>query len=98
MPPNYLTDVLTAPHCRDCYALSLSLTPFALSFHPSISVSLTTAIAALPLTSMGAGVELAVARPKCNSILHVFHEWLFEAAHIGGDTWRQNRKSEFRYL
>ncbi|XP_017114991.1 ral GTPase-activating protein subunit beta isoform X7 [Drosophila elegans] len=49
---------------------------------------------ALPLTSMGAGVELAVARPKCNSILHVFHEWLFEAAHIGGDTWRQNRKKQ----
>ncbi|XP_022233274.2 ral GTPase-activating protein subunit beta isoform X7 [Drosophila obscura] len=49
---------------------------------------------ALPLTSMGAGAELAVARPKCNSILHVFHEWLFEAAHIGGDTWRQNRKKQ----
>nr|XP_017094709.2 ral GTPase-activating protein subunit beta isoform X8 [Drosophila bipectinata] len=49
---------------------------------------------ALPLTSMGAGTELAVARPKCNSILHVFHEWLFEAAHIGGDTWRQNRKKQ----
>ncbi|XP_032582732.1 ral GTPase-activating protein subunit beta isoform X13 [Drosophila sechellia] len=52
------------------------------------------AFLALPLTSMGAGVELAVARPKCNSILHVFHEWLFEAAHIGGDTWRQNRKKQ----
>ncbi|XP_034123221.1 ral GTPase-activating protein subunit beta isoform X7 [Drosophila guanche] len=49
---------------------------------------------ALPLTTMGAGTELAVARPKCNSILHVFHEWLFEAAHIGGDTWRQNRKKQ----
>ncbi|XP_034665254.1 ral GTPase-activating protein subunit beta isoform X8 [Drosophila subobscura] len=49
---------------------------------------------ALPLTAMGAGTELAVARPKCNSILHVFHEWLFEAAHIGGDTWRQNRKKQ----
>ncbi|XP_022233300.2 ral GTPase-activating protein subunit beta isoform X11 [Drosophila obscura] len=52
------------------------------------------AFLALPLTSMGAGAELAVARPKCNSILHVFHEWLFEAAHIGGDTWRQNRKKQ----
>ncbi|XP_017094712.2 ral GTPase-activating protein subunit beta isoform X8 [Drosophila bipectinata] len=52
------------------------------------------AFLALPLTSMGAGTELAVARPKCNSILHVFHEWLFEAAHIGGDTWRQNRKKQ----
>ncbi|XP_034665277.1 ral GTPase-activating protein subunit beta isoform X11 [Drosophila subobscura] len=52
------------------------------------------AFLALPLTAMGAGTELAVARPKCNSILHVFHEWLFEAAHIGGDTWRQNRKKQ----
>ncbi|XP_034123225.1 ral GTPase-activating protein subunit beta isoform X11 [Drosophila guanche] len=52
------------------------------------------AFLALPLTTMGAGTELAVARPKCNSILHVFHEWLFEAAHIGGDTWRQNRKKQ----
>lgn len=26
---------------------------------------------------------LAPARPKCNSILHMFGEWLFEAAHIG---------------
>ncbi|GFG30495.1 hypothetical protein Cfor_08118 [Coptotermes formosanus] len=27
--------------------------------------------------------SLAPARPKCNSILHLFGEWLFEAAHIG---------------
>ena len=26
---------------------------------------------------------LAPARPKCNSILHLFGEWLFEAALIG---------------
>ncbi|XP_068141139.1 ral GTPase-activating protein subunit beta isoform X11 [Drosophila tropicalis] len=53
------------------------------------------AFLALPLPSLGAAsVELAAARPKCNSILHVFHEWLFEAAHIGGDTWRQNRKKQ----
>lgn len=32
-------------------------------------------------------------RPKCNSILHLFGEWLFEAAHIGGDSWLQNTKS-----
>ncbi|XP_030564945.1 ral GTPase-activating protein subunit beta isoform X1 [Drosophila novamexicana] len=37
---------------------------------------------------------LSVARPKCNSILHLFGEWLFEAAHIGGDTWLQNRKKQ----
>ncbi|XP_022233287.2 ral GTPase-activating protein subunit beta isoform X9 [Drosophila obscura] len=65
-------------------------TPTSTSGPPSASSS----INSLPLTSMGAGAELAVARPKCNSILHVFHEWLFEAAHIGGDTWRQNRKKQ----
>ncbi|XP_032308199.1 ral GTPase-activating protein subunit beta isoform X16 [Drosophila ananassae] len=65
-------------------------TPTSTSGPPSASSS----INSLPLTSMGAGTELAVARPKCNSILHVFHEWLFEAAHIGGDTWRQNRKKQ----
>jgi hypothetical protein len=27
--------------------------------------------------------SVAPARPKCNSILHLFGEWLFEAAHIG---------------
>jgi len=36
---------------------------------------------------------LAPTRPKCNSILHLFGEWLFEAAHIGGDAWLQNTKS-----
>ncbi|XP_034665239.1 ral GTPase-activating protein subunit beta isoform X6 [Drosophila subobscura] len=65
-------------------------TPTSTSGPPSASSS----INSLPLTAMGAGTELAVARPKCNSILHVFHEWLFEAAHIGGDTWRQNRKKQ----
>lgn len=37
---------------------------------------------------------LAAARPKCNSILHLFGEWLFEAAHIGTDAWIQNTKSK----
>lgn len=37
---------------------------------------------------------LAPTRPKCNSILHLFGEWLFEAAHIGGETWIQNTKSK----
>ncbi|XP_015034988.2 ral GTPase-activating protein subunit beta isoform X4 [Drosophila pseudoobscura] len=71
-------------------AAAAPTTPTSTSGPPSASSS----INSLPLTSMGAGVELAVARPKCNSILHVFHEWLFEAAHIGGDTWRQNRKKQ----
>ncbi|CAL7934379.1 unnamed protein product [Xylocopa violacea] len=33
---------------------------------------------------------LAPGRPKCNSILHLFGEWLFEAAFIGTDGWSQN--------
>lgn len=38
---------------------------------------------------------LAPGRPKCNSILHLFGEWLFEAAFVGIDGWSQNspRKS-----
>lgn len=36
----------------------------------------------------------AAERPKCNSILHLFGEWLFEAAHIGSEMWVQNTKSE----
>ncbi|XP_017859536.1 PREDICTED: ral GTPase-activating protein subunit beta isoform X14 [Drosophila arizonae] len=50
----------------------------------------------LALPSIGAELRppLSVARPKCNSILHLFGEWLFEAAHIGGDTWLQNRKKQ----
>lgn len=39
---------------------------------------------------------LAANRPRCNSILHLFGEWLFDAAHIGGETWIQNMKSKFR--
>ncbi|XP_055544196.1 ral GTPase-activating protein subunit beta isoform X3 [Wyeomyia smithii] len=35
---------------------------------------------------------LAANRPRCNSILHLFGEWLFDAAHIGGETWIQNMK------
>lgn len=38
-------------------------------------------------------VPLAAVRPKCNSILHLFGEWLFEAANIGTDAWLQNSKS-----
>ncbi|XP_037958819.1 ral GTPase-activating protein subunit beta [Teleopsis dalmanni] len=38
--------------------------------------------------------HLAAARPKCNSILHLFGEWLFEAAHIGGDAWLVNTKKQ----
>uniref|UniRef100_A0A1Q3FDF3 Putative ral gtpase-activating protein subunit beta n=1 Tax=Culex tarsalis TaxID=7177 RepID=A0A1Q3FDF3_CULTA len=37
-------------------------------------------------------IPLAANRPRCNSILHLFGEWLFDAAHIGGETWIQNMK------
>ncbi|XP_065095230.1 ral GTPase-activating protein subunit beta isoform X5 [Ochlerotatus camptorhynchus] len=37
---------------------------------------------------------LATNRPRCNSILHLFGEWLFDAAHIGGETWIQNMKKK----
>lgn len=43
-------------------------------------------------------VPLAAVRPKCNSILHLFGEWLFEAANIGTEAWLQNSKSEFVVL
>ncbi|XP_055713067.1 ral GTPase-activating protein subunit beta isoform X2 [Phlebotomus papatasi] len=37
---------------------------------------------------------MASARPKCNSILHLFGEWLFDAAHIGTEAWIQNCKKQ----
>ena len=33
----------------------------------------------------GKPLKLAPGRPKCNSIFHLFGEWLFEAAFIGTD-------------
>lgn len=44
------------------------------------------------VTSLGQDIRppLAPGRPKCNSILHLFGEWLFEAAFIGTDGWSQN--------
>lgn len=39
----------------------------------------------------------ATERPKCNSILHLFGEWLFEAAHIGSEMWAQNTRSKCRW-
>ncbi|XP_017842322.2 LOW QUALITY PROTEIN: ral GTPase-activating protein subunit beta [Drosophila busckii] len=61
---------------------------------PTSGPSSASSINSLP--SIGAELRptLAAARPKCNSILHLFGEWLFEAAHIGGDTWLQNRKKQ----
>ncbi|XP_012219325.1 ral GTPase-activating protein subunit beta isoform X2 [Linepithema humile] len=44
------------------------------------------------MTSLGQDIRppLAPGRPKCNSILHLFGEWLFEAAFIGTDGWSQS--------
>lgn len=49
---------------------------------------------ALPSLGFEPRPPLAPTRPKCNSILHLFGEWLFEAAHIGGDAWVQNSKRQ----
>lgn len=38
--------------------------------------------------------QLASGRPRCNSVLHLFGEWLFEAAHQGSETWYLNNKSK----
>ncbi|KAM7352661.1 ral GTPase-activating protein subunit beta isoform 4-T4 [Cochliomyia hominivorax] len=48
----------------------------------------------LPSLGLEQRPPLAPARPKCNSILHLFGEWLFEAAHIGGDAWLINTKKQ----
>ncbi|XP_063235788.1 ral GTPase-activating protein subunit beta isoform X2 [Bacillus rossius redtenbacheri] len=37
--------------------------------------------------------HLAPSRPKCNSILHLFGEWLFEAAHVGCEDVYQGKLS-----
>ncbi|XP_031623327.1 ral GTPase-activating protein subunit beta isoform X3 [Contarinia nasturtii] len=59
----------------------------------SVAPSLSQTTKALPsLGFIESRPPLASARPKCNSILHLFGEWLFEAAHIGGDAWIQNTK------
>ncbi|XP_014232121.1 ral GTPase-activating protein subunit beta isoform X1 [Trichogramma pretiosum] len=52
---------------------------------PSSSSS-TTSIVSL---SQDVRPPLASGRPKCNSILHLFGEWLFDAAFIGTDGWTQ---------
>ncbi|XP_065357088.1 ral GTPase-activating protein subunit beta isoform X5 [Calliphora vicina] len=51
-------------------------------------------LSSLPSLGLEQRPPLAAARPKCNSILHLFGEWLFEAAHIGGDSWLINTKKQ----
>ena len=50
------------------------------------------------MTSLGQDMRppLAPSRPKCNSILHLFGEWLFDAAFIGTDGWSQKLPREFK--
>lgn len=70
------------------------------SMPPAIQLSICAILnvryfSALPSLSFESRAPLTPERPKCNSILHLFGEWLFEAAHIGGDAWIQHNKSEF---
>ncbi|XP_063707016.1 ral GTPase-activating protein subunit beta isoform X2 [Culicoides brevitarsis] len=54
-----------------------------------------TSSASMSMASLNQEVRAPAAeRPKCNSILHLFGEWLFEAAHIGSEMWVQNTKKQ----
>ncbi|XP_054741777.1 ral GTPase-activating protein subunit beta isoform X17 [Anastrepha obliqua] len=70
--------------------LSTTQAPLTPTSGPPSSNSLTS----LPSLGFEQRPPLAVARPKCNSVLHLFGEWLFEAAHIGGDAWLLNTKKQ----
>ncbi|KAK0179173.1 hypothetical protein PV327_007988 [Microctonus hyperodae] len=65
----------------------ISNTPITIANSGPSSTSSTTSV-----TSLNQEIRppLAPGRPKCNSILHLFGEWLFEAAFIGTDGWSQN--------
>ncbi|KOC70045.1 Ral GTPase-activating protein subunit beta [Habropoda laboriosa] len=73
----------------------IGLTTSRVSSTPPILISNSGPSSASSTTSMTSLVQdirppLAPGRPKCNSILHLFGEWLFEAAFIGTDGWSQN--------
>lgn len=73
----------------------IGLTTSRVSSTPPILMSNSGPSSASSTTSMTSLVQdirppLAPGRPKCNSILHLFGEWLFEAAFIGTDGWTQN--------
>ncbi|KAK1126439.1 hypothetical protein K0M31_005074 [Melipona bicolor] len=73
----------------------IGLTTSRVSSTPSTLISNSGPSSASSTTSMASLVQdirppLAPGRPKCNSILHLFGEWLFEAAFIGTDGWSQN--------
>ncbi|KAK9501298.1 hypothetical protein O3M35_012037 [Rhynocoris fuscipes] len=69
----------------------IGLTSRAMSTSSSSSSSSSTPATSSTMTSISGSWEissthshpLAAARPKCNSILHLFGEWLFEAAQTG---------------
>ncbi|CAH0560852.1 unnamed protein product [Brassicogethes aeneus] len=52
---------------------------------PSSGPSSTSSISSLTSFGPDSKTPLAPGRPKCNSIFHLFGEWLFEAAFIGCD-------------
>ncbi|KAL6447256.1 hypothetical protein ACFW04_001486 [Cataglyphis niger] len=73
----------------------IGLTTSRVSSTPPILISNSgpsSASSTASMTSLGQDIRppLAPGRPKCNSILHLFGEWLFEAAFIGTDGWSQN--------
>ncbi|XP_030759935.1 ral GTPase-activating protein subunit beta isoform X2 [Sitophilus oryzae] len=52
---------------------------------PNSGPSSTSSVSSLTSFGTDSKVVLAPGRPKCNTILHLFGEWLFEAAFIGCD-------------
>ncbi|XP_024939049.1 ral GTPase-activating protein subunit beta isoform X11 [Cephus cinctus] len=73
----------------------ISLTTSRISNNPPISTTNSgpsSTSSTTSVTSLGQDVRppLAPGRPKCNSILHLFGEWLFEAVFIGTEGWSQN--------
>ncbi|XP_048505289.1 ral GTPase-activating protein subunit beta isoform X3 [Athalia rosae] len=57
---------------------------------PNSGPSSTSSITSVASLGQDIRPPLAPGRPKCNSILHLFGEWLFEAAFIGTDGWSQS--------
>ncbi|XP_055683342.1 ral GTPase-activating protein subunit beta isoform X10 [Lutzomyia longipalpis] len=93
--PRFMQHVLTMsesiePHQHPCL---LILPQIFLKAIKGISSLVDAFLAMLSLTHENRAV-MASARPKCNSILHLFGEWLFDAAHIGTEAWIQNCKKQ----
>uniref|UniRef100_A0A336MJE4 CSON013173 protein n=1 Tax=Culicoides sonorensis TaxID=179676 RepID=A0A336MJE4_CULSO len=65
------------------------------SVFSNLATSGTSSAAFMPMTTLNHEIRTPTPdRPKCNSILHLFGEWLFEAAHIGSEMWIQNTKKQ----